>query len=178
MPIQLVAAVQYYHIRLTSFALTVLFLAYPTVSSYAFLAFNCVAFDGVPEGAWANRTVLPEGAHNHYLGTDLSVLCYTQVPGAGVAYSAEYAAIRRLAAVAILLFPVGVPSLYALLLFSRHGELRSGRAISALARALRFLHREYERQMYFWELLVMAQKPPRPSKAPPLQRHSSPSLQP
>ena len=62
-------------------ALTVLYLVYPTVSSQAFLSFNCVAFDGEPNGPWHNRTVLPDGALNYYLGSDYGVLCFTEVDG-------------------------------------------------------------------------------------------------
>ena len=123
-------------------ALTILFLAYPTVSSQAFLAFNCVPFDGEPVGPWHNRTVLPDGAHNYYLGTDLGVFCYTEA-GEQTTYSPEYQRVRSLASLAIALYPIGVPVAYAVLLFWCYGELRTGRPIATLARALRFLYREY-----------------------------------
>jgi len=100
-----------------------------------------------------NVAVLPDGAHNYYLGSDYGVLCYTEVDGQ-TTLSAEYLRIRRLAAIAIALYAIGVPSAYAALLFSRRDELRSGRALSTLSRALRFLFKEYEPQLYFWELVV------------------------
>ena len=103
----------------------------------------------------AQPTVLPDGAHNYYLGTDLGVLCYTEA-GEQTTYSPEYQRVRSLASLAIALYPVGVPVAYAVLLFWCYGELRTGRPIATLARALRFLHREYMPQLFWWELVVVA----------------------
>ena len=136
-------------------ALVLLFLAYPTVSSFAFLAFNCEEFDGEPDGPWYEREV--ESISYYYMKADFSVQCYVEVDGE-LLYSTEYDRIRRLAYVAILLYPLGVPAFFAILLFSCHNQLRDGRALSTLARALRFLYKEYDSRFYYWELMVMAQK--------------------
>lgn len=76
----------------------------------------------------------------------------------GFIFSPEYRAIRNLAYVAIVAYPLGIPTVYGLLLFACHKELSRGRAQSTLARALRFLYREYAPAVYWWELVIMAQK--------------------
>ena len=155
-------------------ALLLLFLAYPTVSSYAFLAFNCQAFDGEPFGPWQGRAMDDEhqvvdnqgraeihvttSTRRYYLMADYAVHCYDMDSNGEREYSGEYNSIQQLAYMAILLYPIGVPVLYAVLLFSCHKELRSGRPLSTLSHALRFLYREYEPRFYAWELMVMMQK--------------------
>ena len=76
-------------------------------------------------------------------------------------WTPEYAEVRELAWVAIVLFPIGVPLLYgALLLRDRH-ELMQGEGVwqeKDLARALSFLHSEYEPAWFWWELVEVAKK--------------------
>ena len=96
------------------FALTILFLAYPTVSSHAFLAFNCEPFDGKPTGPWHERTV---GAQHHYLIADYGIRCWTESDSGEVTFSSEYRRIRSFAIAAIFAYPIGVPTVFAVLLF-------------------------------------------------------------
>ena len=124
------------------------------MSNYAFLAFNCQGFDGDPFGAWQERVVLPEGAEQHFLMADYNIYCYSESPSGDTVYSPEYASIRTLAILAIVLYPIGVPLAFAALLISCRRELHTGRPITLLSRALKFLYREYETQYYYWEIVV------------------------
>lgn len=145
-------------LRALPWTLTILFLAYPMVSSHAFLAFNCQAFDGEPFGPWQERTVLPEGAELHYLIADYNIRCYTESRSGERTYSPEYMRIRILASLAILFYSIGIPFASAALLFTCRRELQSGRPLSALSRGLQFIYKDYQPPMYFWEIFIMMQK--------------------
>ena len=105
--------------------LTLSFLTFPMVSSTAFRAFSCEAFD-----------------NGSYLRADYALECD----------SVEHRSAKRLAWLAIFLWPVGVSLLYAALM------LRTRRAINndqptALSKALRFIVQDYRPAFFWWELV-------------------------
>lgn len=96
------------------------FIAYPAVVNKAFEGFSCYNFK---ESRW--------------LKADVAVQCD----------SAEYNEVRRLAWAAVFVYPIGLLALTAVLLFSARGAILSSRP-TRLSRAIAFLHREYEPQMF------------------------------
>ena len=115
--------------------LVVCSLALPHVSSRIFGAFSCDQFEASP------------GAYVAYLYADYAEAC-------------EGAAYKRTKSVAyglIMLWPVGVPAAFGVLLW------RIQRAVlrqqpTALSAATAFLHREYRRDVYWWELVDVGRK--------------------
>ena len=109
-------------LRAAPWMLLVAFLAFPVVSSYAFRAFLCEAFDD----------------DVRYLRADYSVNCDSE----------EYAGIEALAWLAIVMYPVGVCTGLGVLLFNERHVLWNDH-ITPQTKALAFLHREL-RPQYFW----------------------------
>ena len=58
---------------------------------------------------------------------------------------------------AIALYPVGVPALYWLLLSKAKDAIKNSQP-NSLSRALDFLHRDFEPQCYFWEIIEVWKK--------------------
>ena len=105
-------------------ALRLLFLCYPIVSAVAFKAFVCYDFTG--------------GA---YLIADVSIVCGSE----------EHAAAKRLACVAIALYPVGNMLLVGALLVRARAAIIE-RMETKLSVALAFLWAEFSPSFYFWEV--------------------------
>jgi hypothetical protein len=106
------------------FVLWLTFLTFSAVSSPAFQAFSCEAFsDG-----------------SSFLMVDYSVRCN----------STEHLNVLKLAITIIVLYPVGVPLLYLLLLFSSRR--------TALSAHLGFLTDNYHQRFFFWELVETARR--------------------
>ena len=64
---------------------------------------------------------------------------------------------ERLAYLAIVLYPVGIPLLYLLLLISARRAIIKDRP-TRLSSALSFLHRDFEARMYAWEIVEQFKK--------------------
>jgi hypothetical protein len=107
--------------------LWITFLVFSLVSSPAFEVFDCEQFEK------DNQTI-------SFLRADYTVTCSID----GVRQP-EYNTLWILAIVVILIFPVGIPILYAILLF--------GPRSSTMAQKLDFLTANYRRQFYYWELI-------------------------
>ena len=123
-------------------ALRVTFFAFPIVSSLAFKAFRCDDLD-------AN-----DGAEAGVMREDLAVSCWAADDGG---FTVEYVRIRRLAWVAIVLYPVCMPIGYAWLLFSvRHALWRD--EPTTLSASVSFLTTEYDPAFFFWELVEVLRK--------------------
>ena len=90
----------------------------------AFEAFACERFDT-----------------GHWLRADYAVRCD----------GAEYADVRTLAVLALLLYPIGIPLAYGGLLFLARRALLDGKP-TVLSQALTFLHGEYHARFFWWEL--------------------------
>ena len=65
-------------------------------------------------------------------------------------YEPEYARVRTLAFIAIVLYPLGITIFLAALLFIAREPLRVGDS-TPFTRAIAFLHREYEARFFWWE---------------------------
>ena len=102
------------------FTLWLTFLVFSLVSSPAFQAFNCEAFDN----------------HRSYLRADYSVICSD-----GGSEPTAYTQLKVLATLVILLYPIGIPAAYTALLFA----LRQ----TSLSSSVRFLTASYCGQ-YYW----------------------------
>ena len=111
--------------------LYITFLAFPMTASVAFQSFSCESFDG--------------GAR--YLREDYSVRC-----SHGAFTSKPHEDIKALAWLAISIYPVGVPVLYTLLLLSQRQALLDDRP-TVLTNALSFLHKDYRKACYLWEVV-------------------------
>ena len=115
--------------------LYVAFAVYPIVSSAAFEAFSCYDFEG----------------ENGWLIADVGVECGSQ----------QHAAVRSLAVIAIVCYPVGLWLLFAMLLFRVRTTIRRDsreHLEGTLAGSIAFLYREYEHQYWWWELVEMARR--------------------
>ena len=59
---------------------------------------------------------------------------------------------------AICIYSVGIPILYAALLYSARRSIRGEAAPTVLSRSIAFLYREYEPHLSFWELVEMLRR--------------------
>ena len=126
-------------------SLWITFLVFSLVSSPAFQAFSCEAFDDVS-----------------YLRADYSVICSSNGED-----QPAYAQLKLLASVVIIIYPVGIPVVYAVLLFtSRHTVTTSGNgwlkevehALRTHSDSLNFLTANYRRPYFWWELVETVKK--------------------
>ena len=120
------------------FALFVSFVMCPTVSKGIFDTWDCTKYE--LDGA--------TGAVRTFLNEDLRVVC------GGNDYPEEYEEIKRLASFFLLIWPVGMPVLYLLVLFPIRKALwqeRNTRAVQATA----FLHKEYKPTYFWWDVLAL-----------------------
>ena len=108
-----------------------MFLLYPFVTNVAFEGFPCHVFDG----------------GRGWLIADVNVECGTP----------EHEHVKRLAWVAVVIYPIGLWLLYlALLVCSRHAIV-SGKK-TPLSRSIAFLYAEYNSATWWWELAEMLRK--------------------
>ena len=111
-------------------ALFISFLAFPIVSTKAFQAFPSEQVGDVA-----------------YMKADYRV----------TSGSPKHREIKNWAYLAILLYPLGIPSLYGYLLYKvRHTLLHGER--SPLSSSLVFLHEPFRAQFFWWELVLVAEK--------------------
>lgn len=131
--------------------LQLLFIFYPIVTNTAFEAFSCYTFDYNTNNTRA------------YLVSDVGIECHAGWGGSTVD-SEEHLTVISVAFGAAAAYPLGLFVLNAVLLFSCRKAILSGTS-TPLSRATSFLHREYEPQFYFWELMEVRNictAPPRP----------------
>jgi len=112
------------------YLLQLAFLSYPLVTNCAFGAFSCFDF-----------------LDSEWLKADVAIQCRTR----------QHADAKALAVVAIILYPVGLLLLTAALLFASRAAIRTKRP-TTLSCAIAFLHREYEPQFFWWELVEMLRR--------------------
>ena len=120
------------------------FVVFPVVSATSFRAFSCEAFD--------------DG--RSYLKADFAIVCD------GEAHRRS----KRLAWVGIVCYSLGVPALYAVLLWRARRAILD-RQPTPLSKALAFLVRDYEGAFLWWELLETSKKA-RPQCRPRSTRHT------
>ncbi|KAL1499729.1 hypothetical protein AB1Y20_012416 [Prymnesium parvum] len=122
----------------------VLFLAFiftPTTSFSIFSVWTCETFhvDSLRE---VPVTV-------QFLRGDLSIECDRAVP--------EYRRLMDVAFLFVAIWPVGVPLLFLLVLYSGSWAIQHGQSTQIEA-ATGFLHREYSKAYYWWEVLFLLQR--------------------
>ncbi|EOD35913.1 hypothetical protein EMIHUDRAFT_110524 [Emiliania huxleyi CCMP1516] len=123
--------------RLLYWAILVAYLVLPSVSRSIFKAKQCESF---------NINVFT-GDTRSYLVADLDVLCSTDEHRGLDAYFWAF----------FVLWPVLVPLAFLVLLLSIRSEVRAQR-VRATARASRFLWRDYDPRLLFWEVVDMGRK--------------------
>ena len=130
-------------ITVLPFALITSFLCYPFVASRGFRALApCDCFSYV------------DGGKACFLHDAYSVRCVRQASGA---YTAPDDVITS-AWLAIFVYAVAVPMLYASLLFICRRSLSGVQPATELSRALAFLSKDYQPERFFWELFEVARK--------------------
>jgi hypothetical protein len=118
----------------TTALLVFTFLIFPTVSTVVFQTFTPDYLDGTDQ-CW--------------LRADYSVSCSTD----------EYKAFRAYAAVMILVYPIGIPALYACLLWRHRADIHAyittaaPDSDAASLQTTRFLWATYKPKAYWWELV-------------------------
>ena len=122
--------------------LLITFLVFPDVCAQAFQVFRCECWD---DGAW--------------LIADYSLQCTTGgCPHDAEAHmTPEYAEAHGLAWSAIVVYAMGVPSLYALLLLAVRRPVLEGQS-TPLADSLAFLDDGYRPRYYWWEIVSTLHK--------------------
>ena len=130
------------------FLLRFTYLIYPSISSKGFQALGqCDCFDDI-DGTSA-VCVLP---------SDVSIQCTVQrvadsrEPGSTTLAYAEDGGVRALAWLAVLVYGLGVPSLYCALLARCRHDIQAG-ASTPLSDALAFLHAAFEPRALWWPLV-------------------------
>ena len=110
--------------------LVISFLAFPAVSSLAFRGLQCEEFEDSRGVQWR-------------LKADYEVDCDNEE---------DYGPVKRLSWLAIVLYPIGVPAIYCIILRAAKIAIVKDRP-TALSRALSWLHRDFEPECYYWEIL-------------------------
>ena len=123
------------------FALFVSFLLCPTVSKGIFDTWDCTEYelDSV------------KGVVRTFLNADLQVVC------SGNSHPEEYDGIRITAYVFLLIWPIGMPILFLLVLFPNREALRQRRK-TRIVQATAFLHKEYDPAFFWWEIVTLTQR--------------------
>jgi hypothetical protein len=120
--------------------LAITFLMYSTVSTTVFQAFAC---DTIDDSATTKTS---------YLRADYSIQCGT----------AKHKLYKVYAAFMVIIYPLGIPALYALLLWNNRHKLSSNNESSVRMlnrhkdislRPTRFLWKSYTARMYYWEVV-------------------------
>jgi len=111
------------------------FLVLPSTSTRIFRAFACETFQ------------YDDDTSRRYLYADLTLSCNSD----------EFETTQATAFAMLVLWPVGIPLLYAVLLWASRDALRTGTPTS-LSRATTFLSADYEAATFWWEPLEMCRK--------------------
>ncbi|CAM9199838.1 unnamed protein product, partial [Laminaria digitata] len=110
-----------------SVMLLLLFLVYSSVSSTVFRMFAC---DSVDDG-------------NNYLRADYRIMCT----------DAKHRALQVYAAIMIAVYPVGIPLLYAVLLYRHRVALSDARACKTAAKPIAHLWAPYRPNAFYYEVI-------------------------
>jgi hypothetical protein len=123
------------------FALFVSFLLCPTVSKGIFDTWDCIKYE-LDDAKEEVRT---------FLNSDLQVVC------SGNNHPEEYDNITNLAFFFLLLWPIGMPTIFLLVLLPNREALRQRRK-TRMVQATAFLHREYDPTFFWWEIVTLTQR--------------------
>lgn len=117
--------------------LRLFFIVYPVVTNVAFDAFSCY-----------NLGRDEQGQVSLWLKADISIQC-DEAGGLG--------STRARAWVAIVIYPFGLLALNAILLYKARRAIRKER-LTELSRSTAFLHQEYRKELFWWELVEMLRR--------------------
>ncbi|KAL1499130.1 hypothetical protein AB1Y20_013641 [Prymnesium parvum] len=113
----------------------------PSTSTGIFDAWTCETYE-------LDSTASPPSTIR-FLRADPAVECSLSEP--------EYSRIITTAYILVMLWPVGVPLLFALILRSTRRAVLHGHATRVVG-ATGFLHREYNKELYWWEVVFLCQR--------------------
>ncbi|KAL1525655.1 hypothetical protein AB1Y20_020505 [Prymnesium parvum] len=117
--------------------LIVTFVLVPSTATRVFKSFLCEAF--------------------HVSDTPVETVRFMAVDPSSSCDSDDYRTTQQVAFVAVLVWPIGVPLLYAVLLWHSRRAIKSG-VPTTLSRATRFLSADYKPFAFWWEPLEMCRK--------------------
>jgi hypothetical protein len=117
--------------------LVVTFLLVPSTATHIFKTFLCDPFEVETDPSVTRR----------YLHDDLALSCDSD----------EYQTTRLIAFFLIVVWPLGVPVMYAVLLWKARDAIVSGSS-TPLSQAASFLWADYESFAFFWEPMEMCRK--------------------
>ena len=123
------------------FDLLVAFMLCPTVSKGIFDTWDCTKYE--LNGA--------TGDVRTFLNADLQIVC------SGNDHPEEYDAITTIAYFFLLLWPIGMPLIFLLVLFPSREALRQKRS-TRMVKATVFLHTEYDPMFFWWEIVTLTQR--------------------
>jgi hypothetical protein len=134
--------------RILPLTLGVTFILVPSMSTRIFKTFLCNSYEFTRNLTAADHG-LEESASTkmRYLKDDLALSCD----------SALYRSTRNTALACIVLWPVGVPLMYTMLLWASRKAHRTG-AQTSLGRATAFLADDYHQSAFWWEPIEMCRK--------------------
>ena len=121
------------------FDLFVSFLLCPTVSKGIFDTWDCTKYE------------LDTGDVRTFLNADLQIVC------SGNDHPEEYDKIKTIANFFLVIWPIGMPLIYMLVLFPSRQALRQGRR-TRMVQATAFLHKEYNPTFFWWEIVTLTQR--------------------
>ena len=113
----------------------------PTVSKGIFDTWDCREYE--LDGA--------TGEIRTFLKSDLQVVC------SGNDHPEEYGEITNIAYFFLLVWPIGMPLIFLLVLFPIRKALRQRRK-TIMVQATAFLHKEYEPTFFWWEIVTLMQR--------------------
>ena len=122
-------------------ALFVSFLLCPTVSKGIFDTWDCTEYE--LDGAM--------GEVRTFLNSDLQIVC------SGNKHPEKYDTIKSIAYIFVLLWPIGMPVIFLLVLLPNRKALRQRRT-TRMVQATSFLHKEYDNDFFWWEIVTLAQR--------------------
>ena len=130
-------------LRALPIALKLLYFVFPLVSAVAVQAFDCEGFDNGED----------------WLRADFSLFCGSEHSRGGPwEPSDEYERVRMVAGLGLLLYPIGVPLLFLMLLLTCRKQLSRRAPSTPLSTSLGFLCAEYRKRFFVWEVFESAKK--------------------
>ena len=123
------------------FALEISFLLVTTVSKGIFDTWDCSEYE-LDSATGEVRT---------FLNADLQIIC------SGNDHPEEYNKIRYIAYFFLALWPIGMPIIYALVLFPIRAQLRQKQS-SRWVRATEFLHQDFKPNFFWWDIVTLTQR--------------------
>ena len=126
-------------VKAVPLALKISFLLVSTVSQSIFDTWDCSEYE------------LDSDKVRTFLNADLQIVCR------GNDYPEEYKTIKTIAYASLLLWPIGMPLIYIVVLFPIRAMLRQ-RKQTRWVKATEFLHQDYKPARFWWEIVTLTQR--------------------